>query len=588
MQIDYTSRDFAGLKADLIALIGDRTNTAWDPTDYSDLGHVMVEAFAYMGDVMSHYLDRIANETTIDTAVQKSTLLALANAYDYKPSGPTPAAVQLIFTNVGLNSIDIPIGTQVLAPLSFGPYSQVFFETTQSATALAVGASITLTAQEGKTVNTDRPDLIDSTYNKPLPANLGSSNGFANQQFNIVDPGVIDSSITVYVGQGSSFNSWTYQDNLLEYGPNDNVFTTSRNEDDTVNIVFGDAVNGAIPASGQLISSTYKTSVGTAGNVKSLAVTDVTFIPGNLDVQAPTYLTVTNTLPASGGANSDSTDQLKAKIKASISARRRAITTTDFAKLALQVSQVGKANASTPGVYSSVNLYVQIQNDTSATPGYYQGTIIGAVGSAGTVTYTTQYAHNFVVGDVVNISGINPTAYNLSGQTITAITTVSPYTFSVANAATGTYVSGGYAVDLTPTPAWTTVQTAVKNYMADKTLVGTTLTVQPPVYVPVYLAGTVTVSPSYKNADIKLAIYQALLGAGGLFYYDNNIFGDYISVSTVTAAIQAIPGVLSASITQLSLDGSASAADRTLTAGQIPFLTASMVNAGFTPTGGIS
>jgi len=588
MQIDYTSRDFAGLKADLIALIADRTGTAWDPTDYSDLGHVMVEAFAYMGDVMSHYLDRIANETTIDTAVQKSTLLALANAYDYKPSGPTPAGIQLIFTNVGLNSIDIPIGTQVLAPLSFGPYSQVFFETTQSATALAVGASITLTAQEGKTVNTDRPDLIDSTYNKPLPANLGSSNGFANQEFNIVDPGVIDSSITVYVGQGASFNSWTYQDNLLEYGPNDNVFTTSRNEDDTVNIVFGDGVNGSIPASGQLVSATYKTSVGTAGNVKSLAVTDVTFIPGNIDVQAPTYLTVTNTLPASGGANSDSTDQLKAKIKASISARRRAITTADFAKLALQVPQVGKANASTPGVYSSVNLYVQLQNDTSATPGYYQATIIGAVGSAGTVTYTTQYAHNFVVGDVVNISGVNPTAYNLSGQTVTSISTVSPYSFSVANAATGTYVSGGYAVDLTPTPAWTTVQTAVKNYMADKMLVGTTLTVQPPVYVPVYLAGTVTVSPSYKNADIKLAIYQALLGAGGLFYYDKNVFGDYISVSTVTSAIQSIPGVLSASITQLSLDGSSTAADRTLTAGQIPFLTASMVNAGFTPTGGIS
>jgi hypothetical protein len=297
---------------------------------------------------------------------------------------------------------------------------------------------------------------------------------------------------------------------------------------------------------------------------------------------------VSNTLPSYGGANSDSTNQLKAKIKASISARRRAITTNDFAKLALQVSQVGKANASTPGVYSSINLYVQLQNDTSATPGYYQATITGVTNSAGTVTYTTQYAHSFVVGDVVNISGVNPTSYNLSGQTITAITTVSPFTFSVTNAATGTYVSGGYVVDLTPTPAWTTVQTAVKNYMADKMLVGTTLTIQPPVYVPIYLAGTVTVNPAYKNSDIKLAIYQALLGAGGLFYYDSNVFGDYISVSTVTSAIQSIPGVVSASITQLSTDGSSSVADRSLTAGQIPFLTASMVNAGFTPTGGIS
>jgi len=73
MQIDYTSRDFAALKADLISLIKERTGTAWDPTDYSDLGHVLVESFAYMGDIMSHYLDRIANETTLDTAIQRST-----------------------------------------------------------------------------------------------------------------------------------------------------------------------------------------------------------------------------------------------------------------------------------------------------------------------------------------------------------------------------------------------------------------------------------------------------------------------------------------------------------------------------------
>ena len=123
MQIDYTSRDFAALKADLIELIRERTNTTWDPTDYSDLGHVLVETFAYMGDIMSHYLDRIANELTIDTAIQRKTLLSFAQLYDYVPSGPTPASVYVTFTNVSSNTIDIPIGTQVMAPLSFGPYT---------------------------------------------------------------------------------------------------------------------------------------------------------------------------------------------------------------------------------------------------------------------------------------------------------------------------------------------------------------------------------------------------------------------------------------------------------------------------------
>ena len=574
MQIDYTSRDFDALKQDLIALISARTNTNWDPTDYSDLGHVLVDAFAYMGDIMSHYLDRIANETTVDTAVQKSTLLSLANLYDYKPSGPTPATVKVSFTNVGTAPIDIPIGTQVLAPLSYGPYSQVYFETTESATAIAAGASITLNTQEGKTVNTDRPDLIDSNYNKPLPANLGTSSGFANQQFSVIDPGVIDSSIVVYVGQGAAFNSWKYVDNLLEYGPNDNVFTTLRNSDDTINIVFGDGVNGAIPPSSQLISATYKVSTGAAGNVKSLAINELTFIPGNLDPQATTFLTVTNTLPASGGANSDDLTQLRSKIKGSISARRRAITSSDFANLALQVSQVGKANTSVPGVYSSVNLYIQPQNDTTPAPGYYQATIVNVVGSGTAITYTTASAHNFSVGDTVNISGIKPVAYNLSGATITGITTTSPYTFTVAGSTTTSFVSGGLALDLTPTPSWYALKSAVQTFMADKTLVGTTLTIQPPTYVPIYLTYSLVVNDAYKVSDVKLAIYQKMLGSGGLFYYDNNTFGDYISLSTVTAALQSVPGVISATVVKLNTDGSSSAGNISLSANQIAFLTA--------------
>jgi hypothetical protein len=209
MQIDYTSRDFAALKADLIELIKTKTNTNWDPTDYSDLGHVLVESFAYMGDIMSHYLDRIANETSIDTAIKTETLLTFANLYDYVVSGPTPATVYVTFTNSASSSgpYDIPIGTQVIAPLSYGPYAQVYFETLEGATALAPGASVTLLCEEGKTVNTDRPDQIDSNYNKALPANLGTSDGSEDQTFLIYDYGLVNQSLSVYVGQGTAFSA---------------------------------------------------------------------------------------------------------------------------------------------------------------------------------------------------------------------------------------------------------------------------------------------------------------------------------------------------------------------------------------------
>ena len=582
MQIDYTSRDFAALKADLIDLIKERTNTTWDPTDYSDLGHVLVETFAYMGDIMSHYLDRIASETTIDTAIQRKTLLSFAKLYDYVVSGPTPATVPVTFTNISSNTIDIPAGAQVMAPLSFGIYSEVYFETTTSATAIAPGASITLPCQEGKTVNTDKPDLIDATYNIALPANLGTSDGRTTQAFTIPETGIVNKSITVYVGQGVAFGNWTYVDNLFQSGPNDKVFTTVPNEDGTLDVVFGDNVNGSIPPSGQLISASYKVSVGSAGNIKSLSVTELTFFPGNLDPQVTSYFTVSNNAPATGGTDGDTLVNIKNKIKAAVLTRRRAVTIDDFAYLATLTEGVGKASAAS-SVYTNVNLYVQPLNDGQAATGYPQANIIGIATTGTAVTFATDVPHGFAIGNTINLSGINPVAYNLQNVVITAVP--STVTFTVASTLTTAYVAGGLAISLTPTSAWTNLSYDVQSYMADKILAGTTLTVLPPTYVPIYLTATVTADSAWKNSDVKLGIYQAMLGETGLFYYDNNTFGKTIPLSTITSAIQNVPGVASVTLTQLSKDASGSVATLSFAANEIPYLlSTSLVT---TVTGGI-
>ncbi len=368
MQIDYTSRDYEALKADLIALVNKRTNYQWEADNASDLGSVLLEAFAYMGDVMSYYLDRVANEMSVDTAVKKETLLRFAELYGYKPSGPTPAQVSVTFTNNGQSNIDLPVGTQVMAPLTYGSYSEVYFETAESITQLQPEQQITVLAYEGKTANTDRPDLISSTTYKPLPVSLGTSDGSSNQEFSIFDVGIVDDSVVTYVGQGVAFAPWKYVDSLTNYGPDALVFTTRVEDDDTTTVIFGDGVNGAIPPANQLISCLYKTSAGLSGNVIAGAIEEVTFVPGNGDPEAISYLTATNANPATGGADADSPTQLRKKIKAAIIARKRAVTLDDYDYLVSQVSTVGKSKA-VAGTYSSVTIYVQSQDDSSTTPG---------------------------------------------------------------------------------------------------------------------------------------------------------------------------------------------------------------------------
>ena len=67
-------------------------------------------------------------------------------------------------------------------------------------------------------------------------------------------------------------------------------------------------------------------------------------------------------------------------------------------------------------------------------------TVTNVVASAGTVTYTA--VNSFSAGATVTITGVNPAAFNLTGVTIA---TASGTQFTVTNAATGTFVSGGMA-----------------------------------------------------------------------------------------------------------------------------------------------
>jgi hypothetical protein len=371
-QIDYTSKDYDSILADLKSLVNLRTGNAWTAEDPNDLGTVVLESFAYLGDIMSYYIDRVANELSVETATRRQTLVNLGLLFGYRVSGPTPARIQVLFQNIGSQNLDIPIGTQVLASLQYGNYTEVYFETIDSATSLAPGATVTLVCLEGKTVNTDKPNLISPTTNKPLPVNLGTSTGRANQTLSLFDSGVVDNSVTVYVGQNASFTPWKFVDTLLEYGPTNLVFTTSIDEYGVTSIIFGDGVNGSIPPVGQSISALYRISLGVAGNIAAGTVEEVTFLPGNTLKAAVSYLSVSNPAASFGGADGDDLTQIRSKVKASIATRRRAVTLEDYENLAVLVPQVGRVKASS-SVYTSVTLYIQPQNDGSVTPGLLLG-----------------------------------------------------------------------------------------------------------------------------------------------------------------------------------------------------------------------
>ena len=214
-------------------------------------------------------------------------------------------------------------------------------------------------------------------------------------------------------------------------------------------------------------------------------------------------------------------------------------------------------------------MYLQSQNDTTSTPGVTLTTsTITCVYVSGTViTYTA--VNTLTAGDMVSISGVSPAAYNIVGTVATA----SGSQFTISGTTTTAYVSGGIATRGTPTASWSTTSSAVSTYMADKVPVGSTLSIEPPVYVPIYIDVVVYAGAAYKATDIKLAVYKAYLGSDGYFNYTNNTFGKSIPFSSIIYSAAAIDGIVSVTVSALNTTGASGvAADIALASNQLPYL----------------
>jgi Baseplate J-like protein len=98
ISVDYTGRDYYAIRTELIKRVQERVPD-WQGTDPNDFGLALIEAFAYMGDLVNYYIDRVANETYLLTATQRESLLNLAATYGYRPANYVSATTDLTITS---------------------------------------------------------------------------------------------------------------------------------------------------------------------------------------------------------------------------------------------------------------------------------------------------------------------------------------------------------------------------------------------------------------------------------------------------------------------------------------------------------
>lgn len=114
------------------------------------------------------------------------------------------------------------------------------------------------------------------------------------------------------------------------------------------------------------------------------------------------------------------------------------------------------------------------------------------------------------------------------------------------------YGDRGVQIDgITPTTVFNNLSTAIQTYLIDKIPANTSVTIQPPAYVPVNISATITVLPQYKQTAVETAVESIL---NELLDFDNVIFADRITLQDVIGVISSVPGVAYSSVTKLVRD----------------------------------
>ena len=120
-QINYLSKDFDSIKADLMDYVKRHFPNDWRDFNDASGGMAILELMAYVGDILTFNIDRQVNEAYINRAVETKNIVSLAQNFGYTPKNTTPAIVNLSV------SADMTQSTSGSAPSSFTPEAQEFF-----------------------------------------------------------------------------------------------------------------------------------------------------------------------------------------------------------------------------------------------------------------------------------------------------------------------------------------------------------------------------------------------------------------------------------------------------------------------------
>lgn len=367
--LDYMSRDYDSYLTSMRSLIPEKLPEWSDHTSEADFGNVLLELFSHMGDIISYYQDRIANESFLTTARERRSIINHLRLIGYSLATAAPAATNLTII-VSSGALDELLSSgasgefllrrgDAFATKSQKDKSSVRFEYNGADKFINLNEFIedpkdntykifTIPVEEGTLIKDDIIGISDGTANQRFVLNHSPFilRSFGNSEQTTQD-------IILSTELGNDKKVWQLKESLVFSREVQYEFSIEIDENDQAIIIFGDDQFGAIPPSQTIIKATYRVGGGKHGNVPAETITTIADAPPLSLLSAM----VENREPATGGANRESIDHAVLHAPEVFRSLGRAVTAEDYKALALKFKGVGKVRAENKN-WNNVILYI--------------------------------------------------------------------------------------------------------------------------------------------------------------------------------------------------------------------------------------
>lgn len=270
-QISYLNKDFSSFKQNLINFAKTYYKQTLNDFDESDPAMMFIEMSAYVGDVLSYYLDSQLKEMLLLYASERSSVVELAQALGYKPRPTIPAITTLDVYQVvpsigtGLNNKPdlrygliikpgMQIGVEGNGSLLFRSTAEVNFQVSGSYDPLEISI-YSIQSNEPNYYLLKKSTKIESGTQKTIDFTFTTAERYKKitiEDTNVISiDNVVDSAGNIwyevpYLSQDTVFaqqqNSIANEPYLLKLQKVSKRFITKYNADNTLTIQFGSGV----------------------------------------------------------------------------------------------------------------------------------------------------------------------------------------------------------------------------------------------------------------------------------------------------------------------------------------------------------